>query len=477
MILNIFLLSFGLFTEVNNLIMDSLYQKEQTTNPDIKIIAIDDKSLDELGKFNNWSRSYYTKLIEVLNKEEHKPAVIGFDILFTGKQEEEIDQEFADICKESGNVVVAMNLLFKSSVTVTDDLISSNMEVQDVSTAYDALYQNTESGYVNTVLDKTDGYVRRCVPVIEANGKRYESFSYQIYKKYQEYNDDIVNEFMPNQKYRFKYSSKPEEQYSILSFCDVINGKIPLSDFEGSIVLVGAFAEGLQDSFSVPISRGEKMFGIQVHANIIEAYSNNYFISDVSNLLILIVSSILVFLIAFITYKTKIIRCSIILVLSIILLFIGQSILFNNKIYFPFVNVIIFIFLIYVTQIVYQYVYEKNIKMKALKAFKKYVDPHVVDDVIKNVDKAIRIMIYRNGEKTLYAKPNERTGLAETGTEVFYSNMEPVLECRENFTSGEIDKFTIVVFLEGDDPDCVDALIGGEMKMHMDIIEEHIAKD
>lgn len=386
MLINIVLLSIGLFTEVNNLIMDSLYQKEQTTNPDIKIIAIDDKSLDELGKFNNWSRSYYTKLIEVLNKEEHKPAVIGFDILFTGKQEEEIDQEFADICKDSGNVIVAMNLLFKSSVTVTDDLISSNMEVKDVSIAYDALYQNTESGYVNTVLDKTDGYVRRCVPVIEANGKRYESFSYQIYKKYQEYNDNIVNEFIPNQKYRFKYSSKPEEQYSILSFCDVINGKIPLSDFEGSIVLVGAFAEGLQDSFSVPISRGEKMFGIQVHANIIEAYSNNYFISDVSNLLILIVSSILVFLIAFITYKTKIIRCSIILVLSIILLFTCQSILFNNKIYFPFVNVMIFIFLIYVTQIVYQYVYEKNIKMKALKAFKKYVDPHVVDDVIKKGD-------------------------------------------------------------------------------------------
>ena len=180
MFVNIVLLSIGLFTEVNNLIMDSLYQQEQTTNPDIKIIAIDDKSLDELGKFNNWSRSYYTKLIEVLNKEEHKPAVIGFDILFTGKQDEVVDQEFADICKESGNVVVAMNLLFKSSVTVTDDLISSNMEVQDVSTAYDALYQNTESGYVNTVLDKTDGYVRRCVPVIEANGKRYESFSYQI---------------------------------------------------------------------------------------------------------------------------------------------------------------------------------------------------------------------------------------------------------------------------------------------------------
>jgi len=98
----------------------------------------------------------------------------------------------------------------------------------------------------------------------------------------------------------------------------------------------------------------------------------------------------------------------------------------------------------------------------------------LVDDVIKNVDKAIRIMIYRNGERTIYGKANETTGQPETGTEIFYSDVEPVLKCRENFTPGEIDKFTIVIYLEGDDPDCIDALIGGEMKMHMDITEEHV---
>ena len=34
----------------------------------------------------------------------------------------------------------------------------------------------------------------------------------------------------------------------------------------------------------------------------------------------------------------------------------------------------------------------------------------LVDDVIKNVDKAIRVMVYRNGERTVYAKANEKTG-------------------------------------------------------------------
>ena len=100
----------------------------------------------------------------------------------------------------------------------------------------------------------------------------------------------------------------------------------------------------------------------------------------------------------------------------------------------------------------------------------------IVDDVIKNVDKAIRIMIYRNGERTIYARPNEATGNAENGTEKFYSDLEPVLQSRQGFEPGQIDKFTIVIYLEGDDPDCIDALIGGEMKMHMDITEEHITK-
>ena len=37
----------------------------------------------------------------------------------------------------------------------------------------------------------------------------------------------------------------------------------------------------------------------------------------------------------------------------------------------------------------------------------------------------------------------------------------------------DIDKITIVIWLEGDDTECVNALLGGEIKMHMDIMEEH----
>lgn len=97
-----------------------------------------------------------------------------------------------------------------------------------------------------------------------------------------------------------------------------------------------------------------------------------------------------------------------------------------------------------------------------------------INDVIKDVDEAIRIMIYKNGERTVYAKANSETGLEEEGTKKFYSEDIAVLEKTENFNSGDVDKFTIVVFIEGDDPDCINKIIGGEIKLQMKITGEAV---
>ena len=47
------------------------------------------------------------------------------------------------------------------------------------------------------------------------------------------------------------------------------------------------------------------------------------------------------------------------------------------------------------------------------------------------------------------------------------------MEERAGFKPGDIDRYTLVVWLEGDDPECVDAILGGEIKMHMEIRNEH----
>ena len=105
----------------------------------------------------------------------------------------------------------------------------------------------------------------------------------------------------------------------------------------------------------------------------------------------------------------------------------------------------------------------------------------ILDDVIKNVDEAIRIRIYKNGEAKTYAKKNHLSNGPETGTiafkEIEGSKETLILEERKSFNPGDIDRYTVVIWLEGDDPDCVDDLIGGEIKMHMNLTEEHIKQD
>ena len=48
-----------------------------------------------------------------------------------------------------------------------------------------------------------------------------------------------------------------------------------------------------------------------------------------------------------------------------------------------------------------------------------------------------------------------------------------MLKERKGFQPKSNDKITVVIWLEGDDPECNNDLLGGEIRMHMDITEEH----
>ena len=100
-----------------------------------------------------------------------------------------------------------------------------------------------------------------------------------------------------------------------------------------------------------------------------------------------------------------------------------------------------------------------------------------IDDVVKNVDEAIRVMVIKNGNKVIYAKNNRETEEPEPGTVPFKKEDTVMLELTENFRVGDRDKYTIVIWLEGDDPECKNDLIGGEIKMHMTLTEEHILQN
>lgn len=92
--------------------------------------------------------------------------------------------------------------------------------------------------------------------------------------------------------------------------------------------------------------------------------------------------------------------------------------------------------------------------------------------VIKNVDDAIRVAVYLNGEKTVYAKRKPDTFEPEVGTVPFYKTNQVMNELRENFKVDKVDRYTVVVWLEGEDSECIDSILGGEMKMVMTIGED-----
>ena len=145
----------------------------------------------------------------------------------------------------------------------------------------------------------------------------------------------------------------------------------------------------------------------------------------------------------------------------------------------------------------------------------------------KSADEAVRIMIYRNGEPTVYAKRNitdlsgninrdpdanvvplekiykkvipedytppkpeetvaaeeqaqNRTPVDTTDEEVpvvEFTDSEVVFDvAEEELQPGDTIKYTIVVWIEGDDPECIDEIRGGYVKLNwfFNILEEEL---
>ena len=91
-------------------------------------------------------------------------------------------------------------------------------------------------------------------------------------------------------------------------------------------------------------------------------------------------------------------------------------------------------------------------------------------------DEAMRVMVLINGEPTVYAKPKLGTDdVKETfAADKNFINDETVMEyVRSDFEVDSVDRYTVVIWLEGEDPECVNEIMDGEVKLKMefDVIE------
>lgn len=92
-----------------------------------------------------------------------------------------------------------------------------------------------------------------------------------------------------------------------------------------------------------------------------------------------------------------------------------------------------------------------------------------VSNVTKNVDEAIRVAVYTNGEKVVYGKTKSDGSGKESDCDEEFLTANQVMHTKvEDFKKGDTTKYTVVIWLEGNDPDCVDDIIGGVIKMQMD---------
>ena len=98
-----------------------------------------------------------------------------------------------------------------------------------------------------------------------------------------------------------------------------------------------------------------------------------------------------------------------------------------------------------------------------------YTGEMTIENVTKDVDEAIRIAVYENGERTIYGKTkSDGTGKESDCDSEFTSSTVVMTTSHEKFEPKAKDKFTIVIWLEGNDPDCLDNIIGGTLKLSMD---------
>ena len=94
-------------------------------------------------------------------------------------------------------------------------------------------------------------------------------------------------------------------------------------------------------------------------------------------------------------------------------------------------------------------------------------------NITSGLDEAIRLKLYVNGEPTVYAKTRSDGTGPEKGTVEFYSSNVMAKGRIDILKPGEVVKFTVVLWIEGNDPDCLDPLIGGQIKAEMNINAVH----
>lgn len=97
-----------------------------------------------------------------------------------------------------------------------------------------------------------------------------------------------------------------------------------------------------------------------------------------------------------------------------------------------------------------------------------YTASVLLEGASKGAEDAVRVAVWKDGKRTVYAKA-AKDGKAEDGCVNFLTDKIVCEFKEENFLVGNVDKYSIAIWLEGDDPECVDAIVGGSVELSMKV--------
>jgi adenylate cyclase len=256
---------------------DFLYRaadSNQGADPDnkIAIVAIDDKSLDQLGRFSSWPRAYHAQLINLL--AENGARVIVFDVLFSESAPD--DDELLASIKRAGNVILPL----AGTVAALPPVNGEATEGRLIRPLEPLEESALAVGHANLIPDE-DGIVRR-LPLLIPNGENYEpALALTAVAKYLR-RPQIAETPVEDNRLSFAGRSIPLDNgnsmlinyqdgaavptgFQTVSYADVLRNNFRPDAFQDKIVFIGITAVGFGDTFWTPM--GHIMSGVELHAN------------------------------------------------------------------------------------------------------------------------------------------------------------------------------------------------------------------
>lgn len=243
-------------------------------SPDIALIAIDDKSIRELGRYP-WNRTEYANIINRLSTIGAK--AILFDAFFPEPENADSDRQFANALKHAGNVILATNFEFDANFNIQGQTGS----IPELERAAAGL------GHINFLPDN-DGVNRRNLLIIKDKngitpslGLQAAMFALGESKLVQSpFSVTLGNHTIPTSANNAMWINfmGPPGVYPRYSFVDVAKGRINPALLKGKILFIGATALGVYDMRVTPFHGNTP--GVEVHATIADNIITGRFIQQ-----------------------------------------------------------------------------------------------------------------------------------------------------------------------------------------------------